>query len=272
MLPKIVGFLLNILSFFSSESAARIALELFSIPRKGQVTDEQATFLETAYKEILFYGNNEITTYNWLGNRGTILLIHGWESNAGRWSELIINLQNKDFNVVAMDAPAHGNSGSTIFNVALYAEFINVVSNHFRPTVMIAHSMGGMATAFSISKYQNESVQKLILLGVPCKYTDVVTRYTNMMHYNKHIILQLNKVLIERLGGPYESFSTAKNLENVYAEVLIIHDETDNIIPYSDAILIKNSLENSKFITTKGLRHSLKDKSVNSQIEEFIHS
>jgi pimeloyl-ACP methyl ester carboxylesterase len=271
MLPKIVGFLLNILSFFLSKSATKIALKLFSVPRKGRITEEQSAFLETASKEILFYNNSQIMTYIWLGNKDTILLIHGWESNAGRWMELITALQKKSFNIVAFDAPAHGNSGSNLFNVALYSEFINVVSKHFKPNVMIAHSMGGMATAFSISKYQMGTIQKIILLGAPCKYTDVVTRYVSMMGYNKRIILQLNKALIERLGYTPESFSTAKNIENIRAEGLIIHDKADDVIPYQDALLIKNSLKNSELMTTKGLGHSLKDASVNSKIVYFIH-
>lgn len=269
-LPKIVGFLLNILSFFSSKSAAKFALKLFSVPRKGQITQEQAVFLETASKEVFLYEKNKIMAYKWTGTKDTILLVHGWESNAGRWMDLISDLQKKDFTIIALDAPAHGNSGSHIFNVILYTEYINTVANAFNPNTIVAHSLGGISTALFMSKYRTTSIEKLILTGVPCKYTDVISRYTHMMGYNKRTILKLNNIITERFGIPPESLSTAKNLENSTAKGLIIHDKEDDIIPYNDALLIKNSLKNSKLITTKGFGHSLKDKSISSQILKFI--
>ncbi|ALJ06210.1 alpha/beta hydrolase [Pseudalgibacter alginicilyticus] len=272
MLPKIVGFLLNILSIFSSKSAARIAFKLFSVPRKGQITKQQAVFLDSAIQNIFYYKNNQIMTYKWKGNKDTVLLIHGWESNAGRWMDLITDLQKKDYTIVALDAPAHGNSGSLLFNAVLYAEFINVITKQFKPTIMVAHSMGGLAAAFSISKYKIKNIQKLILAGVPCKYSDVIMRYAHMMKYKKTIISKLKNSITEHFNVSPEALSTAKNIEKLNTKGLIIHDKEDNIIPYNDALIIKSSLKNSKLISTKGFGHSLKDSSVNSKIIEFITS
>ena len=50
-------------------------------------------------------------TYRWLGKKETILLAHGWESNSFRWKDLIVKLDTAlDYNVIALDAPAHGRS------------------------------------------------------------------------------------------------------------------------------------------------------------------
>ena len=89
---------------------------LFTTPRAGKINEEQSDFLHTAYQEELKYENHRIMTYRWLGTKQTILLTHGWESNSARWKKLIIALKNKGFNVVALDAPAHGRSGSSVFN------------------------------------------------------------------------------------------------------------------------------------------------------------
>ncbi|MFB9055781.1 alpha/beta fold hydrolase [Mariniflexile ostreae] len=271
MLPKIIGFFLNILSVFSSEKAAKIALKLFSVPRKGQITPEQSLFLKSGSTEVLFYKNNSIMTYRWAGHKSTVLLVHGWESNAGRWMDIILGLQKKGFNIIALDAPAHGKSGSKIFNVALYATYIKVVSQHFNPHIIIAHSMGGMASVFSIWQHHIKNIKKLVLLGAPCHYTDVVARYIKMMGYNKRIATELDKTITKCLGFPPEAFSTSKNLKNNRTQGLVIHDKNDDSIPFPDALLIKKSLKNSTLIVTRGLGHSLQDESVSLQIQEFIN-
>jgi pimeloyl-ACP methyl ester carboxylesterase len=137
---------------------------------------------------------------------------------------------------------------------------------------MIAHSLGGMATVFCQNKYQLEPVQKLILIGTPSEFTGVLKRYTDMMGYNQRIIDQVNAMIIERFGAEPKAFSTAKFLENINSKGLIIHDEEDSVIPYDDALLIKNSFKDSTLITTKGLGHSLNDETVASYIYDFIEA
>ena len=267
---KLVGAYLNTASIISKSYAANKALMLFSKPRKGQITKEQCSFLKTSIKEKLQYKSNAIMTYRWSGNKKTILLIHGWESNSGRWMPLINHLKEKKHNIVAMDAPAHGNSGSDIFNVLLHSEFINIVAQKFQPNIIIGHSMGGMATVFFQYKYQLKSIEKMVLLGTPSEFLNILKRYTDMLGYNKRIINQLHSIIIERFGASPESFSTAKYLETTNSKGLIIHDQDDDIIPYVDALQIKDRFKNSELITTKGLGHSLNHKTVTSYILEFI--
>ncbi len=272
VLVKIVGFYINKLSVFSSKYAATKALNLFSTPRKGKTNEEQNDFLNTAFKEELLYNGNEIMTYRWLGKRQTILLAHGWESNSARWQTLIKSLQKSNFNIIALDAPAHGNSGSSYFNAILYAEFINVVVKKFNPTILIGHSVGGMATVFSYHKYQFTNIEKMILLGAPSELTDVFKRYVTMMSYNKRIENQINNLIFNRFKKYPKDYSSAKFLNKSTFEGLIIHDEKDSIIPYSDALLINNSFKNSKLITTQNLGHSLNSDGVRTHITDFIIS
>lgn len=270
LVVKLVGNYINMLSYVSKPYAADKAMYLFTKPRAGKINEEQSDFLHTAYQEELKYENQRIMTYRWLGTKQTILLTHGWESNSARWKKLIIALKKKGFNVIALDAPAHGRSGGSVFNAMLYAEFINVVANRFSPDIIIGHSVGGMASAFFQHKYQFIKLKKIILLGSPSEFQDVVKRYTDMLGYNQRIVSQFQHTIVQRFGSPADSFSTAKFLATIESEGLIIHDEDDRIIPYNDALLIKNSFKNSQLITTKGLGHSLLDASVAEHIYAFI--
>jgi len=268
--PRAIGSLLNGLSLVLPKYATKKAMSIFTTPRKGRINDTQAEFLGSAFKEELVYSNLPIMTYRWIGNNKTILLVHGWESNAARWRKLIISLKKQHYNIVALDAPAHGNSGSKTFNALLYSEFINVVVKRFNPQIIIGHSVGGMASVYCQHKYQIETIQKLVLLGAPSEFSDVLKRYTDMLGYNQRITKELYTTIIERFGDRPETFSTAKYLKEIASEGLIIHDEDDTVIPYKDAILIKNSFKNSKLITTKGLGHSLNNDTITNLIYAFI--
>ncbi len=270
LLVKLVGKSLNSLSYLSKSYATDKALSLFSKPRKGQITAIQAAFLETAINETVIYESFRIMTYKWPGNKQTILLIHGWESNSGRWKSLIKQLKKGDYNIIALDAPAHGNSGSSYFNALLYAEFIYEVAKKHQPEIIIGHSVGGMASVFFQNKYQLGCIKKMVLLGSPSDFKDVLKRYTDLLGYNSRISNHLNHIIKERFGASPEVFSTARYAQTLNATGLIIHDEDDPIIPYSDALQIQSSFKNSKLFTTKGLGHSLNHKKVTLQISEFI--
>lgn len=272
LLILVIGNFYNGLSYFSKSYAAQKAFLLFIKPRKGKPSPKQIDFLDTAFKEELLFEKYPIMTYRWLGKKQTILLAHGWESNSARWKKIITHFKQKGFNVIALDAPAHGQSGGKTFNAVLYSEFINVVASYFQPDIIIGHSVGGMASAFSLHTYKIESVKKIILLGAPSEFKDVFKRYTDMLGYNKRITNQLDTIILDRFGAKPETFSTANYLEKITSEGLIIHDEDDQIIPYNDALLLKNSFKNSILITTKGLGHSLNDDSITQHIYEFIEN
>jgi len=270
ILIKLVGKSINGLSYLSKTLAANKALSLFSKPRKGFITNMQARFLETSVKQTLQFNSHPIMTYYWQGAGETILLAHGWESNSGRWKSLIKHLQIKNYTIIALDAPAHGNSGSDTFNALIYSEFIHTVALHFKPKIIVGHSVGGMASVFFQNKYQIKSIEKLILLGSPSDFKDILKRYTDMLGYNKRVSNQLNNIIKERFGASPDRFSTAKYIENIHSQGLIIHDEDDMIIPFNDALKIKSNFKNSTLISTKGLGHSLNHKKVTQYISEFI--
>lgn len=272
LIIKIVGNYYNAISYISQDYAAKKALKLFTTPRKGRINEKQAEFLGTAFKEELYHDRISIMTYRWLGNKGTILLAHGWESNAARWKKVILKFNKLGYEIIALDAPAHGRSGGKEFNALLYSEFIAVVAKRFKPQIIIGHSVGGMSAVFFQHKHRLDSVEKLILLGAPSEFKDVFARYTNMLGYNQRIIKRLDGIIVERFGRPSTSFSTSSLMEEIKQKSLIIHDINDHIIPYNDALKIHKSAINSKLISTEGLGHSLKNYKVTAYIEDFIIS
>jgi pimeloyl-ACP methyl ester carboxylesterase len=271
LIAKFVGAIINFISLFNPKVAGHMALKLFSSPRRKKLKETETDFLETAFIEDIKYKDISIITYRWLGKKETVLLAHGWESNSFRWKELIVKLTALDYNVIALDAPAHGRSGGKQFNAIIYSECINVVARKFNANIIIGHSVGGMATTFFQHKYQLPTVNKLILLGAPSNYAGVYSRYVKMMGYNSRIKRTIDDIVLERFQNRPEHFNAAKFSKAIEAKGLLIHDKNDTVIPYSDAEDFKNFYKNSKLITTEGYGHGLKSETVDEHIMAFIN-
>ena len=270
LLPKVVGAILNSIGIFNSKLASRLALLVFSKPRKGKLTTYANSFLDTANKSTLYYNDFAIQIYQWKGPKETILLAHGWESNSSRWRNEIKKLQKEGYDIIALDAPAHGGSGSDTFNAILYSEFINVVSQKFKPTIFLGHSVGAMAIIFFLHKQTYSEAKKIVLLGAPSTFTGIMERYKKMMGYSKTIDNGIDRNIELTFGHPPSYYSTAKLIKNINSHGLIFHDKRDPIIPYKDALEIDLHFKNATLISTKGLGHSLKGNYVSDEIIKFL--
>ena len=269
---KTIGNVLNVTSFISSKYASNKAINLFAKPRKGRYLEDQKKIVSSAFFQELNYDDFTVATYRWVGKNKTVLLAHGWESNASRWDYVLKDFIEQDYNIIALDAPAHGRSGSKQFNAVLYSEFINRLAQKFKPEVIIGHSVGGMASVFCMHNYELPFVKKMILLGAPAHFTGVFLRYKKMMGYNNRISKGLDAIVLKEFNKPVDYFSAATFCESIEAKGLIIHDKKDKIIPYEDALLFTKGLKNSELISTTGFGHGLKDTSLTPQIIEFINA
>ena len=268
---KTIGNTINFTSYFSSPFAAKLAIKLFSTPQKGKTLVEESEYLKSATQDQVSFENTPIQTYHWKGEKETILLAHGWESNSFRWKDLIEQLKTHNYNIVALDAPAHGASGGKFFNAILYSECINLVAKKFNVHTIIGHSVGGMATVFFQHKHQLKSIERLVLLGAPADFIGVFSRYENMMGYNKRVSKALRKYVLKHYDHLPEYFSPAIFSKDLTEKALIIHDKKDRIIPYKDGLKFKQNYANSKFIATKGFGHGLKSEIVYQHILDFLN-
>jgi hypothetical protein len=92
------------------------------------------------------------------------------------------------------------------------------------------------------------------------------------MGYNTKISKGLELCIQKKFRQPSSYFNTSHFINNINAKGLIIHDENDPVIPFSDAIEIQSTFKNSKMISTKGLGHGLKGKIVIENIISFLEA
>ena len=271
-IPLMYGVYFNMLAVVAPELAAKRAFSVFCTPRKGQILPNQQTFLERAKHQVIATENYEVFTYKWPGDRETILLLHGWESNSFRWHKLISKLCQEGFNIIAMDAPAHGKSTGNSFNVPLYVEGINEVVKQFEPNYIVAHSVGGMAALYHQYKYPENSLQKIVSLGAPSEFSDLMRQYKAILQFNNKVADALNRLVHKKFGFQIKEFSTAAFARSIDAAGLLIHDELDTIAPYWASEQVHANWKNSTLIKTNGLGHSMHQDQVGESILNFLNS
>jgi len=271
VLPKVIGFYINILSFLYPKKSLELAYQFFSEPREGRLSLKNLPeILQEATLEVIEHNGHYLQTYVWQGNENKILLIHGWESNASRWEKLLLFLKKSGSTIIAIDGPAHGLSSGKEFNVPTYAEFINVVSEKYKPKFIIGHSMGGVACAYYQHLYQNNGLEKMILLGAPSDFKILLDNYSKMLNLNSKVYEQLVNYIKKRFNINIEEFSGVQFLKNTTIQGIIAHDTKDDVVAFEEAKKMAQSWKKAEFIETQGLGHSLHDDKLYQNIYQFL--
>lgn len=269
-LVKLIGFSINLLSYISPSRAAKLAVLIFSKPRNAKLNEKAIQYLKGSKQEDLKHKDFNIRTYQWHGNKETILLVHGWDSNSYRWKDLIEILKQGHYNIVSVDAPAHGNTGSKIFNALLYSECINEVVLKFKPKTIIGHSVGATASAIAFKNYKMSSIDKIVLLGAPSNLGISVANYVNIMGYNNKVSKAINQYYLKYFNHLPKHYCVENYFTNIQAQGLIIHDKKDKIISFKEALDIKRANKDFELIKTIGLGHRLKSNKIYNHILDFI--
>ena len=262
---------LNTLALFYPKKAGAIAFQIFCTPRQGRLREKDCTFLNTADEQKdLFVNDLNIRCYHWRGQGPTVLLVHGWESNAARWQRVIRQLRKKGFDVVAVDGPGHGQSGSKQFNVPLYADMLEAVVEKYKPQSLVGHSIGGFASVFLLSEGHAPSVQQLAILGTPAELTHIMAGYQRLLGLSRRVMRGMEQIFRRRFGRAFTDFSGPAMVSNLAVEGLIVHDLHDATVPYKDAMLYADHWPQARLVTTRSQGHRLNGDGVPETVVEFL--
>ena len=196
-------------STFNKRAAAIHAFDIFCTPRRGRLSPTQKEYLKPYKDKELSLEGNTLQTYFWEGTGHTVLLIHGWESNAHRWWKLIPELQARNYRIVTFDAPAHGASGGDRFSAILYAKAIYEVAMHYKPDYQVAHSVGALSSLLYFRDKKPKNLKKLVILGAPSELEEIMQDYQNILGLRQAIMNELNLLLQEQYPFSFKTFSGA---------------------------------------------------------------
>ena len=265
-----LGSYLNLLVLLHPRLAARTAFTIFCKVRKGRVKPLQRAYLESAKNAVESVSGHSVQTYSWPGTGPAVLLVHGWESNTFRWRNLIRFLQEANFSILAFDAPAHGHSSGKYLHVPLYTECLEYMVQKFRPKYIVGHSVGGMTALYHAHRHPNESVEKIVTIGSPSEFYEIMEDYQRILGFNDRVLRALDGFIFEEFGFHVHEFSTSRFVEGNPKKGLLLHDKLDPIAPFHASAKVHNAWKDSELVPTEGLGHSMHQEHVNLRIVEFL--
>ena len=261
MLTKSIGIYINLISFIAPKKATQLAHAFFSEPRKGKFTiDTLPKTLKEAQSETIQHNDDSIQTYIWKGNDIIILLIHGWESNSSRWKKMLPYLKKSGSTIIAIDGPAQGLSSGKEFTVPKYAEFIDIAAKKYKPHYIIGHSMGGKTSLYYQYKYQNPSIQKIVILGAPSDFTIILKNFTTLLSLNSTVTKALKNKYTKHLNVNLDQFASKEFASKINVKGLLAHDVEDTVVLFDEG----------EKIATKGLGHKLHDDVLYRKVYSFL--
>jgi len=266
---------LRLLSLISKTKAAHKIFELFCTPFIKSETIPPTIFKSAELINFSFEGKR-IQGYQWQKNKPhKVLIIHGFASCAYNFYEYVKDFIEKDFQVLAFDAPAHGLSEGKTINALEYSNLIIEIIKLYGPIdCYLAHSLGGLALCIALENIPHNKSTKVVLIAPATETITAVNDAFKIVQVDDEgVRLAFDKLILQKSGYPISWFSVRRAVKNINASILWIHDENDKVTPLKDALLVKDDHhQNIEFLITKGLGHRkiYRDLSVKKKIEQYL--
>jgi pimeloyl-ACP methyl ester carboxylesterase len=263
----------KLLSLISKKKTAEKAFDVFGTPFLKSVRKIPVKNAET----IHFYLNNKkVNGYRWNHpQKRKALILHGFGSAAHKFEDYAVLLAARGYEVLAFDAPAHGESEGDRTNAIEYCAMIKEVITKFGPVEsFLAHSFGGISLSLALEDMPHDGHTKVVFIAPATETTSAVDGAFNMLKIKNQVVRnEFEKIIFELSGKKTEWFSMRRAMQNIQASVLWIHDEDDDITPWADALKVQeDNHPHIKFVLTKGLGHRkiYHDDSIKKQVIDFM--
>ena len=247
------------LSLIDPKRSARKAATIFQRVRKQEMRPREKPFFEKADHKIVDYAHGPIDLYE-MGNPDgeIVLLVHGWDSNAGSLLKFAEALEGKGKRVIAFNLPGHGGAKKPYTNlVDCQRAFRKVLKylNPDKPVSIIAHSFGAAVSVYGLSKMQYP-INRLVFLTTPNYMKDIFYDFARTIGLGRRAFTCFLEMASKILQEPVSKSSLQHNLKELkFESLLLIHDANDKILGIENSRQIARSHEKAVLAEYQGIGH-----------------
>jgi pimeloyl-ACP methyl ester carboxylesterase len=274
---RLLKFYIRFLDLILPSLAAKKVYHIMSNPRIHKQREFEKEAISGSVKEKIKFKDFDILKYSW-GNSAnkTALLIHGWEGQSGNFGALIELLLHKGYYIIAYDAPSHGHSSRGNTSMFEYAEFVHEIFKTVRPGIIISHSFGSVTAAFALKENPDIKIDQWFLITTPSHFKDRIHDIAVFIGISHRTVNRLTNRLEKELNISLDKLNMgeyAGNLNNL-KEAIIIHSQSDGVIPIEKARKAHEAIPQSELIELEDLGHYriLWSKRLKQILEERIPS
>ena len=246
-------------SLLLPEYAAALAERLFLTPPKPKLP--QSTFFDFlgAHASFVEYRGRNLATWRWgPGDAPAVLLAHGWGGYAAQMRGFVPRLLAAGLRVIAYDQPAHGLSEGKLAGLPDFAGALAAVAAYYgKPggnvQHVIAHSLGGVATALELSRGLN--LESIVLVSPPSDLVGYSRQFARWYWMPEALRRAMQAAIEERFGLRWFELEVPRLAPRLKTPVLVIHDHGDGVVPWAQGAALARAWPGARLLSTAGLGH-----------------
>jgi pimeloyl-ACP methyl ester carboxylesterase len=201
-----------------------------------------------------------------------VLALHGWEGRAAQFRGLGERLAARGYQLIALDAPAHGRSPGSQADPVVFADALQEVAAELGPLhAVVGHSMGGASALYALSRGLDSA--RSVAIAAPAGLAGVLMRMSRALGLPEEARRRFFAKMEARTGLAPEALDIDRFAQRLDRPTLVVHDHDDAVIPFADAIRIARATR-AELHETRGLGHRdvLRDEQVLDRIVGFLEA
>ena len=198
------------------------------------------------------------------GARGSVLIAHGWTSEASFMAVIAEQLRRAGFRVVAFDQPGHGRSARAEASLIDCARALRQVADALGPTpFVVTHSMGGLAAllagAGGAPLGPGYPFERYVLIASPNRFKAITDEFADELGLGAAARRAFERHLERIAHRTMSSFTAANLLAATRRPALLVHarDDTEVAFAHAGEIAARCSLAEIQAVDGVGHRNIL---------------
>jgi len=204
-------------------------------------------------------GGRSITVEVW-GAGPVVYLMHGWGGWRGQLGALVAPLVDAGYQVVAVDAPGHGDAdhgmlGPRRGTVMEMIEALEVAGRAMGPAAaVVGHSLGTTVVARAVR--QGMPAERLVLLSPNPAFAELLGIFSRTLGLNSRTTAHLQGALEDITAQSIDDFDLVPmGADGAMPDTLVIHDRHDAESPHAVGVALADTWPNARLVSTSGLGH-----------------
>lgn len=270
---KIIRRLFAAGEWVSPALAGRVAFALFSrTPDPARATegerravDKAAPFMHKARPVRLETGAGAVVAHDFAarpgrGNKGTVLVLHGWRSRTEYMRALIEGFLDTGYRVVSLDLPGHGASAGRHLTMVSAVDATSVAGRRFGPfAITVGHSFGGAvaanAAAGSVPGIPPLATEKLALIAAPAATPLVFATFGRHLGLGPRSQAAMEDGVRRISGRPLADYDGVGQLRAAGVPTLVVHAPDDREVSTRHAEIYASAGDHVDLCWAPGLGH-----------------
>ena len=251
---KTVSIALRGLSYLAPALAGRIATYLWFTP--FPLARPRPQRIPAGGRKITFESAGSVVHGYEIGDGPrTALLIHGWAGSSRQYRRIALRLTEEGYRCVVIDLPAHGIEAGRSTHAFEMADAIEIAGNALgRVDIVVAHSLGAMATAVAMQR--SLRADRLVLVAPGLRPHQALESFAANLRLRPAVAAAVERSMEGRFGRDiWEQVPERMLAMNVPSRTLVIHDLDDDMVPIDHAELISERW-GVRLISTRGHGHN----------------